>query len=290
VSVDGVDGAGLLAAARADLTAGLDGVLGDRLRSSGGGAGGRPRRVLVRDIDVPGRCPARFAHPEDSVWGDLTTTTATRTLGRLVLRRWEGVGPPARALDDLLARPDELPDWLADGLEPLDPAALAAIRASVLAWVADARTPVRSRTDLVWDGPGGPVDVPGRALRLTARWDARLGPRRSPTTLLVHSPRAADPEVDRLLAGFVALVGCFWSEAVAERVRFSTAGTGTTRAVAVTADVLGAAIERVVELVGHAVEPESAPALAGTWCRWCHRLQDCAVGRGHLGQVHDPPG
>lgn len=284
MSPDPAARAELLVGARDRLQASLDDLLGDRLRASG-----RPPRdraswveagwIEVREVDVVGRCAARFAHPEPWQWGELTTVTATRTLGRLVLRQRDPSEPADATLERILADVDALPAWLANGLEPLDRSATAAVRASVLAWVADALTPVRDRSDLVWDGPGGPVDLPGRSLRLTARWDARLGSRRSPTTLLVHSPRATDAAADQVLAGFVALVGCFWSEAVPERVRFSTAGTGSTRAVAVTEAVLGAAVDRVVELVGHSLAPERAPFTGGSWCRWCHRLDVCEVGR-----------
>jgi hypothetical protein len=279
VTPDPAERAELLARARERLQASLDDLLGDRLR-----AGGRPPRdpagwVEVRDADVVGRCAARFAHPEPSQWSDLTTVTATRTLGRLVLRERDPSESPDATLDRILAGADDLPAWLANGLEPLDRSAVAAVRASVLAWVADALTPVRGRTDLAWDGTTERVTVPGRAVQLVARWDARLGSRRSPTTLLVHSPRVVDRADDLVAAGFVALVACHHSGVAPERIRFSTAGTGATRAVAITGPVLSSAVERIVELVGHAVEPDRAPITAGRWCRWCHRLDDCEVGR-----------
>jgi hypothetical protein len=208
VTPDPAERAELLARARERLQASLDDLLGDRLR-----AGGRPPRdragwVEVRDADVVGRCAARFAHPEPSQWSDLTTVTATRTLGRLVLRERDPSESPDATLDRILAGADDLPAWLANGLEPLDRSAVAAVRASVLAWVADALTPVRGRTDLAWDGTTERVTVPGRAVQLVARWDARLGSRRSPTTLLVHSPRVVDRADDLVAAGFVALVAC----------------------------------------------------------------------------------
>ena len=274
--------ADLLATARARLQASLDHLLGDRLRAAGRPPRDRAGWIEVRDADVAGRCAARFAHPEPLEWSDLTTVTATRTLGRLVLRSREGTESPDVALDRVLAAADDLPTWLANGLEPLDRSATAAVRASVLAWVADALTSVRGRSDLVWDGATERVTVPGRALQLVARWDARLGSRRSPTTLLVHSPRVAEPDDDLVLAGFVALVACHHSGVAPERIRFATAGTGSTRAVAVTEPVLGAAVDRVVDLVGHAVEPDRAPFTPGGWCRWCHLLDGCDAGRSRV--------
>lgn len=286
---DPAERAELLAAARGRLQASLDDLLGDRLRASGRPPRDRAGWIEVRDADMVGRCAARFAHPEPSQWSDLTTITATRTLGRLVLRDRDPSESPDAALDRILAGADDLPAWLANGLEPLDRSATAAVRTSVLAWVADALTAVRGRSDLAWDGATERVTVPGRAVQLVARWDARLGSRRSPTTLLVHSPRVADGADDVVAAGFVALVACHHSGVAPERIRFSTAGTGTTRAVAVTDAVLSSAVERIVELVGHSVEPDRAPFTAGGWCRWCHRLDDCEVGRAAVAPP-DAPG
>ena len=272
----------LLSDARSRLTAGAERVLGTRFVAEGR----RPRDgagwLDVTDHALSGRCPARFAHPEPSTFSEFTTTMATRNLGRLVLQRWDGTRPVSDVTDELLARADDLPQWLANGLEPLDRSARAAVVASVTAWALDASTAVRSRPDLIWDGRNQKVDVSPYAITLSARWDARLGDLRSPTTLLVHSGRVADRAMDEVQAGFVALVACFRGRAVPERVRFSTAGTGQTRAVGITAEVLGLAIDRVLELLGHAVAPDDAPLVPGRWCTWCHLADDCDAGQRFL--------
>jgi hypothetical protein len=192
------------------------------------------------------------------------------------------VGTVGEVTDELLDCADDLPQWLANGLEPLDRSARAAVAASVTAWALDAVAAVRSRPELIWDGRNQKVNLDPYAVTLSARWDARLGDVRSPTTLLVHSGRVADRDGDEVQAGFVALVACFRGRAVPERVRFSTAGTGQTRAVSITADVLDRAIDRVLELLGHAVAPESAEYVAGRWCSWCHLAADCAAGQRFL--------
>lgn len=277
------DRAQLLAGARAQLAAGMERVLGTRFVAEGR----RPRDgagwLDVTDHALNGRCPARFAHPEPSGFSEFTTTMATRNLGRYVLQQWDGSRPLGEITNSLLDRSDDLPQWLANGLEPLDRSARAAVAASVTAWALDAVTAVRSRPDLIWDGRNQKVDLDPYAVTLSARWDARLGDVRSPTTLLVHSGRVADRAVDEVQAGFVALVACFRGRAVPERVRFSTAGTGGTRAVGITADVLDRAVERVLELVGHAAAPDGAPFVAGRWCSWCHLAEECETGRRHLG-------
>jgi len=141
VTPDPAERAELLTRARDQLQASLDDLLGDRLRASGRPPRDRAGWIEVRDADVVGRCAARFARPEPSQWSDLTTVTATRTLGRLVLRERDPSELPDATLDRILAGADDLPAWLANGLEPLDRSAVAAVRASVLAWVADALTP-----------------------------------------------------------------------------------------------------------------------------------------------------
>jgi hypothetical protein len=272
----------LLADARARLAAGTERVLGERLVAEGRRPADGSGWLDVTDHALTGRCPARFAHPEPSVFSEFTTTMATRNLGRFVLQRWDGSRPVGEVTDELLDCADDLPQWLTNGLEPLDRSARAAMAASVTAWALDAVAAVRSRPDLVWDGRNQKVNLDPYAVTLSARWDARLGDVRSPTTLLVHSGRVADRNGDEVQAGFVALVACFRGRAVPERVRFSTAGTGQTRAVSITADVLDRAIDRVLELLGHAVAPESAEYVAGRWCSWCHLAADCAAGQRFL--------
>lgn len=278
----GTDRAALLADARARLASGVERVLGDRFVAEGR----RPRDgagwLDVTDHELTGRCPARFAHPEPSVFPEFTTTLATRNLGRFVLRRWDGERPVGDVTDELLGRADDLPQWLANGLEPLDRSGRAALAAAVTAWALDAVTAVRSRPDLIWDGRNQKVDLDPYAVTLSARWDARLGDVREPTTLLVHSGRVADRAVDEVQAGFVALVACFRGRAVPERVRFSTAGTGRTRAVGITPDVLHGAVDRVLELLGHAAAPAEAPVVAGRWCTWCHLAEECEAGQRFL--------
>jgi hypothetical protein len=273
----------LLADARARLAAGTERVLGERLVAEGRRPADGSGWFDVTDHSLSGRCPAQFAHPEPSVFSEFTTPMATRNLGRFVLQRWDGSRPVGDVTAELLDRSDDLPQWLANGLESLDRSARAAVAASVTAWALDAVSAVRSRPDLIWDGRNQKVNLDPYAVTLSARWDARLGDVRAPTTLLVHSGRVADRAVDELQAGFVALVACFRGRAVPERVRFSTAGTGRTRAVGITADVLGRAVDRVLQLLGHAVQPDAAEFVAGRWCTWCHLADECDVGQRFLG-------
>ncbi len=271
-----------LSDARSHLDAELERVLGDRWRLDGRRRPPRREWVTISDFDVTQPCATRFARPSDDESSPSVTTLVTRALAKLALAEWDGVEPPVRALDRTLATLAE-PAWVAEALDELDSAARAAVRASVEAWMADVLSSVRGRSDLRWEVERARVDVPGRSIRLTAACDARLGERLRPTTLLVHSGRVPDEYHDRIVAGFVALVVSFWAQAVPERVRCSTAGTGTTRAVPITPEVLAVAVGRIVDLAAAVAEPETAPLAPGGWCRWCHRLGECEPGQSQLG-------
>ncbi len=270
-----------LGAARDRLVDELDRVLGDALRLEGRRRPPWSEWVAISDFDLTGRCAGRFAHPDPDSSPRSATTLLTRALAKLALGAWDGTESPGSALRRVLPTITE-PTWVVDALEELDPAARVAVQSSAEAWMADVLTSVRGRRDLRWQVARSRVEVPGRSIRLAAACDARLGDPRRPTTLLVHSGRLPDDAHDAVVAGFVSLVVCFWGRAVPERVRLSSAGTGIARRVVVTPEVLDRGVDRIVELASHRAVPDAAPLTPGGWCRWCHRLEDCTVGRVHL--------
>lgn len=272
--------------ARARLGAELDALLGDRLRLTVK----RPRDgagwVDVSGHDLSEPCPARWSVPVDDFAE--TTRTVAGAVGRLALReRAEGEAPGAavhRVLADLVeVDPDA---FYLDWYLALDRSARAAVRAASTTWAVGALRAVGGRP-LVWSPRRQPADVDGRTIRLRGTWDA-ADRRARPDVLLVMSGRAPADDALPTLAGFNALVDGLLRREVVERVRIGSAAVSATVAFPVTGELLGLAVDRIVELVRHRVEPEAAPVVPGRWCRHCPQLDVCPEGTAQLAGGPDP--
>jgi hypothetical protein len=265
--------------ARSRLGTALDDLLGDRLRLTEK----RPRDgagwVDVSGHDLSEPCPARWSVPVDDFAE--TTRTVAGAVGRLALRERTEDEAPGAVVDRVLADLVEVdPDaFYLDWYLGLDRSAQAAVRAASTTWAVGALRAVGGRR-LVWSPRRQPADVEGRTIRLRGTWDAS-DRRAKPDVLVVMSGRAPADDALPALAGFNALVDGLLRREVVERVRIGSAATATTVAVPVTEDLLGLAIDRVVELVRHRVEPDAAPAVPGAWCRHCPQLDVCPEGTAH---------
>lgn len=268
------DRTGLAEAAGARLVERLDALVGEQLRRDGKRTRDGSGWVDVGAHDLAAVCPSRWSVPFDDFVA--TATTVAGAIGRTVLRERRDAEPVGAAVARVLAAADDLDRdaaWFLDFYEGLDRAGAAAVRAAATTWAVGALGAVRGRA-LVWAPRRQPVDVPGRAIRLKANWDAsdRVA---KPDVLLVMSGRSpTDPELE-VVAGFNALVDGLLRHQVPERVRVGSAATASTRAFPVTAELLEVAIERIVELVGWRVDPDSAPLVPGRWCADCHLLDVC---------------
>jgi hypothetical protein len=268
----------MLDAAVADLVAGADRVLGDRFRKEAT----RPRDgagwidVTTHDLSAP--CPARWAHPSTVDDYADSAANASRRLGRRVLRARRPGEPVDAAVRRVLADTDDWDTGLRDWFEELDRSGRATVAAAATSWAVGALNAVRGR-ELQWSTGHEPGDQRDRMVRHKAGWDAIDGRRRRPTTVLVMAGGLPDPARDELVAGFTALVVGHGPRCAPERVRIGSAAGGTARAVAITPAVLGSAVDRVLELLAWRSAPDDAVAVPGQWCRWCHLLESCDVGR-----------
>lgn len=269
------DRAALATRSREELRDALDALLGERLRLTEK----RPRDgagwVDVSAHDLATTCPARWSVPAD----DFVTTAATvaGSVGRLALRDRNEREPVPEAVRRILAGLEDVdPDaaWFAPWyLDELDRSARAAIRAAATTWALSALAAVDGRT-LTWATRRQPADVAERMIRLRTSWDASSGGAR-PDVLLVMTTRSLHDPVVELLAGFNALADGLLRRVVPARVRVGSAAEGTTVAVSVTEGLLRGAVDRVVELVGWRIDPDSAQTRPGPWCAHCHLLEIC---------------
>jgi hypothetical protein len=265
----------LAAAARDDLIARLDELLGERLRLERK----RPRDgtgwVDVSSHDLAAVCPARWSVPFDDFVPSAATVAGA--IGRVALRERRDDEPVGAAVARILSSVDELDRdaaWFADWYEQeLDRAGRAAVRAAATTWATGALAVARGRR-LSWATRRQLVDVPQRTIRLRGGWDASDRVAR-PDVLLVMSGRAPSDPALRLVAGFNALVDALLRRRVPLRVRVGSAATASSVAFPVTSELLRRAVDRVVALVGWRVDADSAPTVPGRWCRGCHLLDVC---------------
>ena len=262
--------------ARARLGAALHDLLGDRLRDTGP----RPRaggdRIDVSGHDLLEPCPARWSVPVDDFAP--TTRTVAGAVGRLALRERARGEPPGAAVERVLRSLAEVdPDAVyLDWYHGLDRAGRAAVRAAATTWAVGALRAVGGRP-LVWVPRRQAVDLEGRRIRLKGSWDA-CDRRVRPDVLVVMTGRPLTDDALPMLAGFTALVDGLLRGEVVHRVRMGSAAVATTVAFAVDADLLDAAIDRVLELVGHRLRSDAAPTVPGPWCRHCPQLEACPDG------------
>lgn len=262
-----------------------------------------PDVVYVDPFALLQRCPARLVNPAQDY--EERTVTVRRRLGLLALRHaWADHGdrhlggPPGdlgEAVGAVLADRQEWPAGLADWFASLGRAGQASVSAAVLTWCADV---VRL---LVSNGAGGealamvrwadPFRAPrvdrrvsavgSTVVRLRAPVDAVLRRPGMPERLLVVSDATPSPG-DRLRAGLVALVHAVGSGRAPGGVSVGSPSGGTIERVVIDAALLDLAVDRVVEVVGHLVDPEHAPAAPGHWCGHCHLRDACEPGAAHL--------
>lgn len=261
--------------AKAVLVERLDEHLGDRLRSEGK----RPRDgagwidVSAHDLGAP--CGARWSVPADDFVPSASTVAGA--IGRLVLRERHDAEPVGAAVARVLASLDDVDrdaTWFADWYtDELDRAGRAAVIAAATTWATGALAAVEGRP-LVWSTRRQTWNVPGRAVRLRATWDAADRIAR-PDVLVVMSARAPSDPVSALVAGFNALVDGVLRRQVPLRVRIGSASTASTTAFTVGRELIDRAIVRVVELVAWRASPSTAPTSPGWWCRDCHLLEIC---------------
>lgn len=265
----------LAARAREELAGRLGRLLGERLVPDGK----RPRDgagwVDVSANDLAARCPARWSVPFDDFV--MSTATVAGAVGRLALRERDRSEPVGAAVSRVLASLDDLDRdavWFAGWyLDELDRSGRAAVAAAATTWATGALAAVKGR-DLVWVTRRQPFDVPGRTIRLRPNWDASDRAAR-PDVLLVMSARAPTDPVLGLVAGLDALVDGLQRRRMPLRVRIGSASTASNVAIPVTWDLLDTVIDRIVELVGWRVDPDSAPTAPGRWCADCHLLDVC---------------
>jgi hypothetical protein len=270
--------AALAADARAELVGRLDALLGDRLRLTER----RPRDgagwVDVSAHDLAAGCPARWSVPIDDFV--MTASTVAGAVGRLALRERHPEEPPGVAVDRVLRSLDDADRdaaWFADWYEAeLDRGGRLAVRSAATTWAVGALAAVGGRR-LSWSTRREAFDVPERMVRLRANWDAADRTAR-PDVLVVMSGRPPSDPAHRLLAAFDALVVGMHRRRMPERVRIGSASTASTVAVPIDAQALTDAIDRIVELVGWRVEPDTAPTAPSSRCADCHLLESCDDG------------
>lgn len=276
--------------ARVRLVGTLDGLLGGQLVVEPGStpdyyADG----VVVSGFDLLERCPRRAVLPADDYQDSVGN--ARRRVGLLALRRLDDDASPAAdvaaAVAEVMSDPTGWPGPLRDWVDGLDRAGRAALAAAVITWCISLRRVVRPDRRIGWSDPVGPdrCNVPGRLVQLRASHEAIGGGVVTGERLLLLADGAegAGGPADRLRAGHVALVRALLSRHAPRSVTVVSPSRGEKVLVRVDDELLDLAVDRVAEHVAHRVAGESAPTVAGRWCRHCHLLEGCASGRAHVG-------
>lgn len=261
------------------LTERLDAVLRDRLRRTESRPKDGAGWVDISGHDLSTPCPSRWSVPFDDFV--VSVPTAAGALARLALRDRldaEPVGAAVQRVASGLGELDRTAAWFAEWYDQeLDRAGRAALRSAATTWAFGALAAVDGRP-LQWATSRSNYDVPGRTVRLRPTWDATTSGARPEVLVIMSARSSADPELERL-AGFNALADGLHRKQVPLRVRIASAATASNVAFPVTADLLDAAIDRIVELVGWRVDRDGAPTAPGRWCRDCHLLDACPDAR-----------
>lgn len=263
----------------------------EELRPPGGADAARPDPVDVDGHALRPSCPLAWAHPDDAPF-EASAVKAARSVGRLALARLGPGRAVGEVVADLLDRPDELPTWVGDWLLDHGRAERAALAAAAGSWAAGALAAAgRHAPHLVWEGYRQQAGDATAGVRMSFTWDARLRSEARPSVVLTMVGGAPDPARDAVLAGFGALVlGWRRVSVPPARIRLGSAEAGTARAVEVGPDELGAAVDRVVELVRARRDPTSVVAAPSRWqCARCHLLDRCDEGRDLVGAPSGEP-
>lgn len=167
----------------------------------------------------------------------------------------DGRGPElgGAVADTVKAVMDSSEGWplaLRDWVEGLEPAGRAAVMASASAWCEGALRLVGADGRVTWTDPQYPNAwlVPGRLVRLQANIDATTGTPASGERLFVVSEALPSP-MDRVRAGFVALVRAVGTRSAPKRVTIGAPSRGSMERFDVTGDLLDLAVDQVIETV-----------------------------------------
>ena len=139
-----------------------------------------------------------------------------------------------------------------------------------------------------WPSRSTRWNVPDRLVQLTATHEAQMGGVVQGERVLVVADGVGGP-ADRIRAGYVALVRAVGTQHAPVRVTLAAPSRGELTQVAVDADLLDLAVDRVTEHVAHRADPDRSPVVPGRWCVHCHLLQDCAEGLARVGAASVPP-
>lgn len=271
----------LAEAALEQVTDGLAGIVGDRLRVVPGER--RPsvydHGLVVRPHDLLERCPRRSAQPPtgDFAW---STRTARRQIGLGALRLLEDdsstVDDLGRAVAEVVANRSALGQSLAAWVDDLGRGGVAALTAAAVTWAAGLRRMVPSDPRVRWADPAAKAnwDHPDRLVRVVAAHDASSGGVVNGEVLLLVADRDAD-STDRMRAAHLALVRSMLSRHSPVRVSVAAPSRGEKVQIPVDRDLLDLAVGRLMEHVALRLEPPTAPVRPGRWCSHCHLADVC---------------
>ncbi len=283
----------LASTARVRLADSLAHVLGDRFVPEPGtkpdyyGDG-----IVVSGFGLLERCPRRAVFPPDDYVDSVAT--ARRRVGLLALRRLgddaSDAGDVATAVDEVLADAADWPVQLRRWVDELDRAGRAALAAATITWCTSVLRLVGRDPRIRWADPSRSTrwNVPDRLVQLTATHEAQMGGVVQGERVLVVADGVGGP-ADRIRAGYVALVRAVGTQHAPVRVTLAAPSRGELTQVAVDADLLDLAVDRVTEHVAHRADPDRSPVVPGRWCVHCHLLQDCAEGLARVGAASVPP-
>lgn len=277
----------LAVAATDRLVDSIEGVLGDRLvLERGAKADYFNDGVTVDGFSLLERCPRRAANPADDYLDSVATTR--RRIGLLVMRRLSAspTTSVADAVAAVMADPEYWPTRLRQWVDELDPAGTAAVASAVTTWCHGALRLVGRDGRIKWADPvmAPKWNVPGRVVQLRGSVDAVMGtPGRGEKLLVLGDGLPGGG--DRLRAGYAALLRAVSSGMAPVRVTVASPATGVRQPIAVGAQLLELATDRVAELVSHRADRESAPPSPGRGCTHCHLLEMCGAGSAHVGRV-----
>ena len=267
--------------ATGNVAAGFAAVLGERLAIEPGAR--RPNvydhGMVVSPHDLLERCPSRAAQPMtgDFVW---SARTAERQIGLGALRLLDddstGVHELGPAVTEVLANRSALGRSLADWVDDLGPAGLAAVSAAALTWAAGLLRVVPRDRKARWADPAQKAkwDHPDRLVQVVAAHDASMGGMSTGEVLLLVADTDTDSTV-RMRAAHLALVRAMQSGHAPVRVTVASPSRGAKVRVDVNRELLALAVDRVVEHVALRADPSSALTRPGRWCTHCHLIEVC---------------
>lgn len=268
--------------ARRRLASGVEAVLGDRfVQPTGQKADVYADGIVVSGFTLFDRFDGEGAEREPFV---NSTFNARRRVGLMALRRLadssESVGSMAGysgsradagvagrlqlAIDTVMDDPEGWPIGLRDWVESLDRSGQTAIVSATITWCAAALRLVGTDPRIVWNNPQYPNGwtVPGRLVRLTANVDASIGTPGRGEKLFVISDAEPSP-LDRVRAGYVALVRAVGIGCAPERVTAGAPSRGSMTRFDVTEDLLDLAVDQVIQAVALAAASRSLNSKSG---------------------------